>query len=77
MREKREREREQGHLRGVENVPDLVAQAIRNAIRANRFARIIGNETPIVIARQADSPEIGITRISDSGDSHESCESRH
>ena len=35
----------------------LVAQAIRNAIRANRFARIIRNETPIFIARQADSHE--------------------
>ena len=31
----------------------LVARAIRNAIRANRFAI----ETPIFLARQADSPE--------------------
>ena len=31
----------------------LVARAIRNAIRANRFAV----ETPILIAYQADSPE--------------------
>ena len=34
-----------------------MARAIRNAIRANRFARIIRNETPIFIARQADSHE--------------------
>ena len=38
------------------NSPNLVAQAIRDAIRANRFARIIRN-WPIFIARQADSPE--------------------
>ena len=36
---------------------NLVAWAIRNAIRANRFARIIRIETPIFIARQADSHE--------------------
>ena len=40
----------------------LVARAIRNAIRANRFTRIDSREsfaieTPILIARQADSPE--------------------
>ena len=35
----------------------LVARAIRNAIRANRFARIIRNWNPIFIARQADSRE--------------------
>ena len=34
----------------------LVARAICNAIRANRFARI-AIETPIFIARQADSHE--------------------
>ena len=41
---------------------NLVARAIRNAIRANRFARIdsresFATETPIFIARQADSHE--------------------
>ena len=35
----------------------LVARAIRNTIRANRFARAIRNWNPICIARQADSPE--------------------
>ena len=35
------------------NRPFLVARAIRNAIRANRFAI----ETPLFIARQADSHE--------------------
>ena len=30
---------------------------IRNAIHANRFARIIRNSNPFFIARQADSPE--------------------
>ena len=39
------------------NGPILVARAIRNPIRANRFARIIRNETPIFLARQADSQE--------------------
>ena len=34
---------------------NLVARAIRNAIRANRFARIV--ETPLFVARQADSHE--------------------
>ena len=39
-----------------------MARAIRNAIRANRFARIDSREsfaieTPIFIACQADSPE--------------------
>ena len=43
----------------------LVARAIRNAIRANQFARIaFAIETPIFIARQADSES----------DSHESLE---
>ena len=48
---------------------DLVARAIRNAIRANRF----GIETPIFIEFQADSHEsleFPIPR-----DSRESCES--
>ena len=38
-------------------VLNLVAHAIRNAIRANRFARIIRNWTPIFIACPADSHE--------------------
>ena len=58
-----------------------MARAIRNAIRANRFARIDSREsfaieTPIFIARQADSQEsleFPIRAISP--DSRESCES--
>ena len=34
-----------------------MAQAIRNAIRVNRFARIIRNSNPNFIAHQADSHE--------------------
>ena len=55
---------------------NLVARAIRNAIRANRFARIIRNRNPYFYS--ASGRFAGITRISDSRespDSHESCES--
>ena len=55
---------------------NLVARAIRNAIRANRFARIIRNWNPYFYS--ASSRFARITRISDSresGDSHESRES--
>ena len=34
-----------------------MARAIRNATRANQFARIIRNSNPYFGARQADSPE--------------------
>ena len=54
----------------------LVAQAIRNAIRANRFARIIRNWHPYFYS--ASGRFARITRISDSRespDSRESCES--
>ena len=52
---------------------NLVARAIRNAIRANRFAI----ETSIFVACQADSHE-SVDSVSDSRespDSRESCES--
>ena len=55
---------------------DLVARAIRNAIRANRFARIIRNWHPYFSS--ASGRFARITRISDSRespDSRESCES--
>ena len=54
----------------------LVARAIRNAIPANRFARIIRNWNPYFYS--AWRRFAGITRISDSRespDSRESCES--
>ena len=54
----------------------LVARAIRNAIRANRFARIIRNSNPYFYS--ASGRFARITRISDSRespDSRESCES--
>ena len=38
-------------------VSRLVAWAIRNAIRANRFTRVNRNWNPIFIARRAGSPE--------------------
>ena len=53
-----------------------MARAIRNAIRANRFARIIRNRNPYFYS--ASGRFAGITRISDSRespDSRESCES--
>ena len=56
-------------------VLDLVARAIRNAIRANRFARIIRNCNPYFY--NASGRFALITRISDSRkspDSRESCE---
>ena len=55
---------------------NLVARAIRNAIRANRFARIIRNWNPYFYS--ASGRFARITRISDSRespDSRESCES--
>ena len=54
----------------------LVARAIRNAIRANRLARIIRNRHPYFYS--ASSRFARINRISDSRespDSRESCES--
>ena len=54
----------------------LVARAVRNAIRANRFARIIRNWNPYFYSALGRFARI--TRISDSresGDSRESCES--
>ena len=54
----------------------LVARAIRNAIRANRFARIIRNRNPYFYS--ASGRFARITRTSDSRespDSRESCES--
>ena len=54
----------------------LVARAIRNAIRANRFARIIRNRNPYFYSVSGRFARI--TRISDSRespDSRESCES--
>ena len=54
----------------------LVARAIRNAIRANRFPRIIRNWNPYFYS--ASGRLARITRISDSRespDSRESCES--
>ena len=54
----------------------LVARAIRNAIRANRFARIIRNWNPYFYSESGRFARI--TRISDSRespDSRESCES--
>ena len=59
------------HERGI-----LVAQAIRNAIRANRFARIIRNSNLYFYSASGQFAQI--TRISDSReslDSRESCES--
>ena len=56
--------------------PILVARAIRNAIRANRFARIIRNWNPYFYS--ASGRLAWITRIPDSReapDSSESCES--
>ena len=56
-------------------VRPLVARAIRNAIRANRFARIIHNRNPHFYS--APGRFAKITRISDpheSPDSRESCE---
>ena len=56
--------------------PDLVARAIRNAICANRFARIIRNWNPYFYS--ASGRFARITRISgsrESPDSRESCES--
>ena len=56
-------------------VSDLVARAIRNAIRANRFARVIRNCTYFY---SASGRFARIARISDSRespDSRESCES--
>ena len=53
-----------------------MARAIRNAIRANRFARIIRNRNPYF--NSASGRFARITRISDSRespDSRESCES--
>ena len=53
-----------------------MARAIRNAIRANRFARIIRNRNPYFYS--ASGRFARITRISDSRespDSRESCES--
>ena len=49
-------------LQTIKKYRNLVARAIRNEIRANRFARIDSREsfaieTPILKARQADSPE--------------------
>ena len=58
------------------NRGDLVARAIRNAIRANRFARIIRTWNPCFYSVSGRFARI--TRISDSRespDSHESCES--
>ena len=55
----------------------LVARAIRNAVRANRFARIIRNWNPYFYS--ASSRFAWIARISnsrESPDSRESCESR-
>ena len=55
---------------------NLVAQVIRNAIRANRFARITRNSNPYFY--RASSRFARITRISDSRkspDSRKSCES--
>ena len=54
----------------------LVARAIRNAIRANRFARIIRNWNPYFYSASGRFAQM--TRISDSRespDSRESCES--
>ena len=54
----------------------LVARAIRNAIRADRFARIIRNRNPYFYS--ASGRFARITRVSDSRespDSRESCES--
>ena len=56
---------------------NLVARVIRNAIRANRFARIIRNWTPFHF-NSASGRFARITRISnsrESPDSRESCES--
>ena len=57
-------------------ISGLVARAIRNVIRANRFARIIRNWNPYFYSVSGRFARI--TRISDSresGDSRESCES--
>ena len=51
----------------------LVARAIRNAIRANRFARIIRNWDPNFYS--ASGRFTWITQISDSRESPDSCES--
>ena len=51
----------------------LVARAIRNAIRANRFARIIRNQNPYFYS--ASGRFARITRISDSRESPDSRES--
>ena len=55
----------------------LVARATRNAIRANRFAiETFAIETPIFIARQADSQEsLEFSDSRESPDTRESCES--
>ena len=63
-------------LRGKHRSGGLVARAIRNAIRANRFARIIRNWHPYFYS--ASGRFARITRLSDSRespDSRESCES--
>ena len=45
-------------VRAISGPKPLAAWAIRNAIRANRFAReSFATETPIFIARQANLPE--------------------
>ena len=48
----------------------LVARAIRNAIRANRFARIIRNRKLNPYFYSASGRFARITRISDPGDNH-------
>ena len=61
---------------GTKNMKSLVARAIRNAIRVNRFARIIRHRNPYFYS--ASGRFARITRISDSRespDSRESCES--
>ena len=59
----------------LEKVGDLVARAIRNTIRANRFARIIRNWNPYFYSTAGRFARI--TRISDSRESPDSRESRH
>ena len=53
----------------------LVARAIRNAIRANRFARIIRNRNPYFYS--ASGRFARITRISDSRESPDSIHANH
>ena len=69
-------------IRSIKGAPSLrfvvhlVAQAIRNAIRANRFARVIRNSNPYF--HSASGRFARIARISDSRespDSRELCES--